>query len=160
MAESDVSGVSLRPATPEDSSFVRKLYCDLRRPEFLPLGLEAGALEGLVNQQFDLRAAHYGRVFPTAETSIFTLGDEPVGYWIIDYSDRIRLIDFLVAEAHRGQGIGSLLFEQLLFEGDSSGQEIILNVEEHNPARRLYMRNGFQDIGTAGVYITMSRPPA
>ena len=62
-----------------------------------------------------------------------------------------------VDEAARGRGIGTALVTELFAEADASGRSVSIHVETNNPARRLYERLGFQDVGEHGVYVLMER---
>ncbi len=55
----------------------------------------------------------------------------------------------------RGRGIGTALVTELFAEADASGRSVSIHVESNNPARRLYERLGFQDVGEHGVYKLM-----
>ena len=59
----------------------------------------------------------------------------------------------------RGRGIGTALVTELFAEADASGRSVSIHVERNNPARRLYERLGFQDVGEHGVYQLMERAP-
>jgi ribosomal protein S18 acetylase RimI-like enzyme len=59
----------------------------------------------------------------------------------------------------RGRGIGTALVTQLFAEADASGRSVSIHVESNNPARRLYVRLGFQGVGEHGVYKLMERAP-
>jgi ribosomal protein S18 acetylase RimI-like enzyme len=61
-----------------------------------------------------------------------------------------------VVERARGQGQGQLLLQALIEKGRELGlQALSLSVEPDNPAKRLYERNGFREVGGVGASVTM-----
>lgn len=45
---------------------------------------------------------------------------------------------------HRGQGLGTHLFQQVMDDGKRLGLPVSVHVERNNPARILYERLGFK----------------
>lgn len=60
-----------------------------------------------------------------------------------------HLVSIVVAEQHRGRGIGTVLLRQLIrLAKENLGLEyLLLEVYDGNPAMRLYQRAGFVEIG-------------
>lgn len=83
----------------------------------------------------------------------FFLPDDP-GYGFVDAA--IPEISIGVVEQARGQGQGQLLLQALIEEGRKLGlQALSLSAEPDNPAKRLYERNGFREVGGVGGSVTM-----
>jgi len=59
---------------------------------------------------------------------------------------------------HRGSGVGTRLLKRVFAEADAAGKPVSIHVESYNPAKRLYDRMGFTQVGDHGVYLLMERP--
>jgi GNAT superfamily N-acetyltransferase len=150
--------VARRPYEVTDETFIRDLFCDLRRPEFLPLGLPDEQLEAFLHNQFALRQAHYSKI-PDVVWEMFIEEGESIGFvGIATRTAELRVVDIALAESRRGTGIGSAFFDELISRAESEGHAIGLFVEFENPARRLYKRLGFAEVDEQGVYVEMVRP--
>ena len=62
----------------------------------------------------------------------------------------------VVAE-HRGRGVGKKLLSRLVEVAGEEFEAISLSVAAGNPARRLYRRFGFEEVGSAGEAVTMKK---
>lgn len=73
---------------------------------------------------------------------------------ILTVANEGELVDIAVSPAYRGCGIGQMLMTALLTEAQSrSVEQIFLEVRLSNtPARRLYEKNGFVEIGVRKRY--------
>lgn len=73
---------------------------------------------------------------------------------ILTVANEGELVDIAVSPAYRGCGLGQMLMEALLAEVQKQQVEhIFLEVRQSNtPARRLYKKNGFVEIGVRKRY--------
>ena len=87
--------------------------------------------------------------------------DEPVGAapvlvgyaGLIAYDDEAHVATLGVAKALQGEGVGSLLLDDLLGEADKRSPVVLLEVRADNEAaQRLYKRRGFEEIGRRRGY--------
>ena len=79
---------------------------------------------------------------------ILLLDGEPVGLMKLEKSPgHWRLLQLQLSPGRQGQGIGRTLIEQLLVNADAAGAIVGLSVLKANPARRLYERLGFVQVG-------------
>ncbi|MDD5171524.1 MAG: GNAT family N-acetyltransferase [Candidatus ainarchaeum sp.] len=74
---------------------------------------------------------------------------------IIEFDDRIFLQGIGVDSSIRGQGVGTLLLEQVLYMFEDADRPIYLKVKVMNPVIDLYARYGFflQKFGDAHVLV-------
>ena len=81
-------------------------------------------------------------------------GERVVGYaGLIAYDDEAHVATLGVTKALQGEGIGSLLLDDLLAEADRRSPVVLLEVRADNePAQRLYRRRGFEEIGRRRGY--------
>ena len=82
---------------------------------------------------------------------IFTASEKGYGY----VGDNIPELAIAVLPEHRGCGVGSALLERLVAMVRPAYDAVSLSVSTDNPARRLYERVGFEQVGTDGNSITM-----
>jgi ribosomal-protein-alanine N-acetyltransferase len=77
-----------------------------------------------------------------------------VGYaGLIAYDDEAHVATLGVAKALQGEGVGSLLLDDLLAEADRRSPVVLLEVRADNEAaQRLYQRRGFTEIGRRRGY--------
>ena len=70
----------------------------------------------------------------------------------------LGLMEVSLVSAMRGHGRGTLLMQWLTELADASARPMLLHVEPHNPARRMYERHGFLAQELDGAYLKMQRP--
>ena len=77
-----------------------------------------------------------------------------IGYaGLIAYDDEAHVATLGVAKALQGEGVGSLLLDDLLAEADRRSPVVLLEVRADNEAaQRLYQRRGFTEIGRRRGY--------
>lgn len=103
--------------------------------------------------QFDAQHRFYQAQFPTADYQIVEQGGEPIGrVYTHRRDDEIRLIDIALLPAHRGDGLGCAMIEDLQDEASEYGLPLRIHVEKNNPAYGLYQRLGFRTLEDKGVY--------
>ncbi len=146
----------LRPATPEDESFLFELYASTRAEEIASWGWDDETQASFLAIQFKAQQGAYLAQYPSADHKIIVAGCQPIGRLLVDKSDQeIVLVDIALAPEMRGAGIGSTLLKMLLAEAADTGRPIRLHVLLTNPARRLYDRAGFVSLGHDGIRETM-----
>ncbi|MFL6137936.1 MAG: GNAT family N-acetyltransferase [Frankiaceae bacterium] len=152
--------VRLRPCTPADTAFLLELYGSTRAAELALAPWSAEDKAAFVRMQFDAQDRHYRAQFPAAERSVIEVGGEPAGRLYVDRRlDEIRVVDLSLLPAWRGRGIGTALLTDLLDEATGTARPVRLHVEVGNPARRLYVRLGFQPVASSGPYELMEHRP-
>jgi ribosomal protein S18 acetylase RimI-like enzyme len=158
MSES-VHSVALRPATPEDETFLFHLYASTR-DDLQLLDWDEQQKEALIRMQYDARRFQYEESYPEAEGSIIIYGEHAVGRLLVNESDReITLVDIALMPEHRNLGIGAGLIKQLLNRARNAKKPLRLQVLKSNPALRLYERLGFSRTGDHSMYFEMTFEP-
>ncbi len=154
------NAVEFRPVTLDDQEFLFQVYASTRDEELAPLGWDAAQKELFLRSQFTAQDRFYHEQFQGADFRIILLGQEPIGRLYIERREKeIRLIDIALLPAHRNAGIGTALLEDILAHGAQLGLPVRIHVEQSNPARRLYERLGFREVGENGVYYLMEWQP-
>ncbi|GIU34285.1 GNAT family N-acetyltransferase [Shewanella schlegeliana] len=84
-----------------------------------------------------------------------------IGYLLASNSakaDVAWILSIAVSDSARGKGIGSKLISQLLATLPSEVNQINLTVAPDNPARALYLRCGFTEMGFEADYFGEGEP--
>jgi ribosomal protein S18 acetylase RimI-like enzyme len=152
--------ISLRLASASDNEFLIRVYASTRREEMASWGWDLGQQASFVRMQFDARHRGYEATYPSAENSVVSVDDTPVGSIIVFRgSNEIRIVDVALLPEFRGRGIGEELIGMLISEGARSGSALRLNVLRGNPAAHLYERLGFIAKGGDALYCEMEWVP-
>ena len=150
----------LRNATPDDEPWQLAIYASTRADELAMTGWPAAQCEAFVMQQHQAQQRHYQRYFPASVCQLILVGDAVAGrLWVDARPDRLHVLDITLLPAFRGQGLGTMCLQALWQQAQAGGQALGIQVEIHNPARRLYERLGFiVDGPVQGLYQSMRRP--
>jgi ribosomal protein S18 acetylase RimI-like enzyme len=150
----------LRPASPDDESFLRLLYAELRAAEFAPLGLLPDVLAALLAMQYTAQDRSYHHRHPHADFDVVTVGGEPVGRLYVDRGgDAIHVIDVTLLADRRGRGLGTALLTALCAEARRSDRTVTLEAARGGRALSLYRRLGFVELGQDDVYLALEWRP-
>lgn len=154
--------ISFRPERPEDESFLYRLYVSTREPEMRMVPWPDEQKAAFLRQQFEAQTLHYKTNYAAADYSIVLYDGKPAGrLYLHQQPTDLRIMEILLAPEYRGSGIGSMLLHDILDRAAAAGHSVSIHVEQENPARGLYERLGFRQIGTFGVYLLMEwKPPA
>ena len=152
--------VTLRPITPDDETFLYRLYASTRKEELAPLDWQEAQKETFLRMQFTAQHTFYTEQFPQAAFQLLVLGDEPIGRLYVDHRpDEIRILDIALLPAYRNRGIGTRLIVEILDRGAAAGLPVRMHVEQYNPALRLYHRLGFRRIDDSGIHLLIEWSP-
>lgn len=152
------SGLALRAATEGDAGLVAAIYAATREEELRAVSWSAEEKKAFTDWQSGQQEAHYGLHYPAAERLIVERGS-PIGRIYVDTTLReARLMEVTLLPEFRGSGIGTRLLDLFLAYADARGVAASLHVEPFNPARRMYLRAGFEVVETRGLYEFMVRP--
>jgi len=148
--------ITLRAQTKQDDEFLLALYASTRAAEMEQLPWSARQKDEFLAMQFRAQSIHYDEYYPDALLGIIECGGEAIGRLYVDRREReIEIIDIALVPPMRGRGIGKRLLAELLEEGRATARRVRIYVEHFNPARGLYDRLGFRQVGTNGVYHEM-----
>ncbi|TNE61138.1 MAG: GNAT family N-acetyltransferase [Alphaproteobacteria bacterium] len=152
----------LRPLSePDDLPFLRALFASTRAQEMAFLPWTDAQKQAFLHQQFDAQHRSYAAYRkPRPERMIVELAGSPVGrLYLHAPAGEIHIVDISLMPAVRGQGLGGLLLRGVIERAECEGRAVYLQVDEVNPARRLYERLGFRITGTNDFRLCMQRPP-
>lgn len=151
----------LRPALPADEAWQLAIYASTRADELKLTGWPASQCAAFVRQQHQAQQQHYAQHFPHSACHLILVGDGEVAgrLWLDERSDRLHILDIALLPAWRGRGLGTRCLRALAGQAAAQGRGLSIQVEIHNPARRLYERLGFVADGEPqGLHQAMHRP--
>jgi len=98
--------------------------------------------------------------FDSGEMHVVLYDGERVGSISVDREPgRITLAGIVIAPPYQRRGIGTWLVQSLLAEADAARIPVELRVLKGNPAKRLYERLGFVQVGEIETLDVMRRDP-
>jgi len=152
--------LTLRPITDADLPFLLNLYASTRLDELAQTDWSDEQKVAFIVQQFEAQHAWWQEHYQGARFDLVLVDGEPAGRLYVDvWPGEIRIVDIAIMPGHRNGGLGTTLLRRVFDEGDAAGKPVSIHVEVFNPARRLYDRLGFREMGQHGdVYILMQRP--
>jgi ribosomal protein S18 acetylase RimI-like enzyme len=152
----------LRTTTPDDEPWQLAIYASTRADELALTGWPRTQCEAFVAQQHQAQQLHYWRHFPRSVCQLILVGDAVAGrLWVDARPDRLHVLDITLLPAFRNRGLGARCLHALADDAAVTGRQLGIQVEIHNPARRLYERLGFAAEGEPqGLYLPMLRPLA
>ena len=149
--------VCFRSICDDDHQALLRIYASTRARELAQFPWSDAEKEAFLRMQFRAQHAHYQLQFPTASFELILLDEQIVGRLYVDRSrQEIRLIDIALLPEYRSLGTGTAILRDLMAEARATEKPLMLDVEHNNPARRLYLRLGFQQIGEAWPYYHMA----
>jgi ribosomal protein S18 acetylase RimI-like enzyme len=152
----DRRSITYRPLRDDDRDFLVVLYASTRVDEmqYLPWPPEQKAQ--FVVMQYEAQTAHYADEYDPSGFFIIEQDGKPIGRLYRHREDNdIHIVDISLIPEVRGGGLGTVLLQEILDEAASQGLTASIYVEHFNPAKRLYQRLGFKEIGENGVYHLM-----
>lgn len=152
-------GIDLRLRRDDDEIFTRELFFSVRGPEFAMMGWPEPVLRDFLAGQSQLQNHHYAKVYPNAANLVVTRHGTAIGRVILYPSPGdIRVVDIALLTQWRGSGLGGALLEAVKQQAKAARVSVSLSVDLHNPARRLYLRQGFLPVSDNGIAQEMRLP--
>lgn len=153
--------LSLRPISPEDMSFLLRLYRSTREEELaMVVDWTDEQKDWFILMQFNAQHTWYQEHYVGASFDVILVDGEPAGRLYVHRREReIRLVDISFLPDLRSRGLGTGLLRELMTEAEAAGKPLTIHVEKYNPAMRLYQRLGFTRIDETGPYDLMEWRP-
>lgn len=139
--------VALRPAEESDKPFIESVYFDTNR--------------WLIEKLFgwrgdDFERERFSETLDLAATSIVRVDGFDAGWLMVRRTENdISLVQIYLCAQWQNRGVGSLLIGQLIDEARAQRIPLKLSTAKINPARRLYERLGFAEVGQSEHKIYM-----
>jgi ribosomal protein S18 acetylase RimI-like enzyme len=146
-----MTGIEVRPATESDAGVLWRIH---------RASMTAYLEEAFPDWTEDRARMDFRAWMAEGSAQVITLDGEPVGGLDVRRDDAtIHLARIALDPSAQGRGIGSAVMAGLLAEAAQRGAVVRLEVFAHNPARRLYTRLGFREVGSDGPSIHMEWRP-
>ncbi len=157
--------ISLRdqfPGDPADENFLRNLILETAAAQLGADLWPEPVRSQLLEVQYSARLNAIRSRFPGGRSRIVRIDSADAGWlYTAEIDDEIRLVEIMIAAAHRGKGAGAEAIRIVIQEADAAGKPVRLSVDTANTAAfRLYERLGFRRIGGDEVRHQMERPAA
>lgn len=142
------SGLTLRPAQPEDEALIFRIFVASKALEFDGMPLPQFQKDFLLKQQHVSQLYNWRHLYPSLEQWIIESDGEPVGRLIFsNLPDQIILHDLAMLPGRLGVGGGRIVIKDVIFaEAIRCGKIARASVAAYNPARRLYARLGVTEL--------------
>lgn len=156
-----MSTLALRPALPEDETFLYELYSAVRGPEFALAPISGDQREHLMRMQFRGQMSAYAQMYPNSCYHIVLLDSQPVGrLWVSPGDQEFRLVDIAMHPSVQNKGFGSVLVKRLQQEAAATHLPITSCVHKSNPGfLRFHQRLGFHIVREDEMYYYMQWKP-
>ncbi len=156
MTTIDRSTIQYRPVREEDQAFLAVLYASTRMEEMERVPWTPEQKVQFLAMQFHAQTTHYAEEYDPSGFFIIEQAGNRIGRLYRErQGDDIHIIDISLVPETRGAGLGTMLLQEILDEAAAQGLTVSIYVEHFNPAKRLYHRLGFVEIGQNGVYHLM-----
>jgi ribosomal protein S18 acetylase RimI-like enzyme len=143
--------VALRPATGEDRDLLFEVYASTRVEELAAVPWSGEHKRAFLLQQFRAQDRWWRQQYTRCDFRVIEVDGRGAGRLYVDRREReIRLVDIALLPEFRRLGVGTRLILELQREAEHTGRPLTIHVERFNPARSLYERLGFREIGEAG----------
>ena len=148
--------MTLRPANAADLPFLQDVYRKSRESELALLPWSDAQKEAFCAMQFVAQDRGYRGAYPDGEFLLVEMDGEPIGrLYRAATPASFHLIDITLRPEWRNRGIGTQLLRETMSLAAATGLPVQLHVDKSNPARRLYARLGFREVGDAGLYLRL-----
>ena len=158
-ARASAACLTFRCITEADLPLLSAIYASTRIEELAVTQWSEAEKAAFLDMQFRHQHAHYQTYYPDADWLVVMHGEAEIGRLYIErWPTQHRIIDIAFLPVHRGKGFGTALLSDVIDEAMAIGRAVSIHVEKNNPARRLYLRLGFDVVEDKGVYDLMVRP--
>lgn len=153
--------IGLRPVDAlADHELLVATYASTRAEELASVPWTDPEKDAFIRMQFAAQGSHWREQRPATAWLVIVVDGKDAGRICIDRSGHeIRIVDLALLPDQRNRGVGTRLVRELLDEGAAAGVPVTIHVECRNRARTLYDRQGFEQVGTTGVYDLLERRP-
>jgi GNAT superfamily N-acetyltransferase len=108
----------------------------------------------------DVELSKFEESYDAGNTSIIVVDGEDAGWMTVQRDEHIELDALYLKPSMQGRGLGTSLVQGLISEAEANGKPLRLSTAKINPARRLYERLGFVNVGESEFKVFMEWPPA
>jgi GNAT superfamily N-acetyltransferase len=152
--------ISTRPVTPDDDSFLRRVYKSSRGDDLRGLQWDEDRIDEFLEMQYDAERKFFENDYRKATDQIVALDGQPAGRLIVERREHeIRCVDLSLLPEHRNQGVGTFIINTLQSEATAANLPLRLQVIRFNRAVNLFERMGFVRTSETGTHFQMEWLP-
>ena len=150
----------LRPVTPEDASFLLRVYASSREMEMAMVPWTPEQKEAFLRSQFEAQTRDYTARNPGAEHSVLLYGGREVGRsFVTRAAGKIHIVDVTVLTSERGKGAGSAFVQRMQQEAAAAHLPLTIYVESFNPSLAFFAKRGFRPEKEEGIHLLLQWTP-
>ena len=107
-----------------------------------------------------IQRGFHAKAWQRQKPDIITYEGKPIGtIATIESEDCVEIGQFFILPDYQNKGIGTHLLKSILDKADLLSKNVKLCFLKNNPAKSLYLRNGFQVVHTDESLLYMERNP-
>ena len=106
----------------------------------------------------NVQRSYHSKAWQQQKPDIIIYDGKPIGtIATIESEDCIEVGQFFILPEYHNKGIGTYLLKSILEKADRLGKNVTLRFLKNNPAKSLYVRNGFRIVDTSEILYYMER---
>jgi len=145
-----------------DCSLIKLIPADETDREFsyqVKKAAEGEYITSLFGWDEDVQRRYHSKAWKKQKPDIITYDGKLIGtIATIESDDCVEVGQFFILPGYQNKGIGTYLLRSILDRADRLGKSAKLRLLRNNPAKSLYVRNGFRIVATDGILCHMERP--
>jgi GNAT superfamily N-acetyltransferase len=144
-----------------DCSLIRLVPGDETYKEFsyqVKKAAEGEYITSMFGWDENVQRSYHSKAWQQQKPDIITYDGKPVGtIATIVSEDCIEVGQFFILPEYQNKGIGTYLLKSILEKADRLGKNVTLRFLKNNPAKSLYVRNGFRLVDAGEILYCMER---
>ena len=154
--------ITVRSEAPQDEPFLRRLIMGTVEGQLGAAAWAPDMREIILNLQYHARRQAIRSRFPDGESRMILVDGSEAGWLhVAELREETRLVEIMVLDEYRGQGIGTAVLRDLVARAKAAGKPVRLSVDARNAgAMQLYERIGFRLTGSDEVQHFMEHAAA
>jgi len=144
-----------------DCSLIKLIAGDETYKEFsyqVKKAAEGEYITSMFGWDENVQRSYHSKAWQQQKPDIITYDGKPVGtIATIESEDCIEVGQFFILPEYQNKGIGTYLLKSILEKADQLGMNVTLRFLKNNPAKSLYVRNGFRIVDTSEILYYMER---
>ena len=144
-----------------DCSLIRLVPGDETYKEFsyqVKKAAEGEYITSMFGWDENVQRSYHSKAWQQQKPDIIIYDGKPIGtIATIESEDCIEVGQFFILPEYQNKGIGTYLLKSILEKADQLGMNVTLRFLKNNPAKSLYVRNGFRIVDTSEILYYMER---
>jgi GNAT superfamily N-acetyltransferase len=146
-----------------DCSLIKLIPADETHREFsyqVKKAAEGEYITSMFGWDEDVQRSYHVKAWGQQKPDIITYDGKLIGtIATVESQDCVEIGQFFILPGYQNKGIGTYLLKNILYKADQLGRNVTLRFLKNNPVKSLYVRNGFQVVGSNEILHYMERKP-